>query len=447
MKICVVGSGYVGLVTGACLAELGHQVVCVDNDQKKIKQLSSGKSPIFEPGLEELIVRNAAFDRIAFSSNLLSAVKAAEVIFIAVGTPAKSDGQADVAAVKAVAKIIAQALRGKEPKAPKLKPAYKVIVNKSTVPVGMGDIVTKILVESGVAKKRFAVVSNPEFLREGSALADFMHPDRIVIGASDSRAFNVITELYRPLNAHIIFTSVKSAELIKYASNAFLATKISFINEIANVCERVGSDVVEVADAMGLDKRIGRAFLNAGIGWGGSCFPKDVSALIHLARAEGYNPEILEAISNVNAAQVDAFVGKIVKVLRKLKGKKIAFFGLSFKPNTDDLREAPSLKIIQQLLAAGAKLNAYDPIVNDSGIPKNLLGDKKTADFKLSKSPYEAVTGAEALVVVTEWPEFLELDFSKIKRKMKKLNVFDGRNVFNSKKLSELGFIYHGVGR
>jgi len=438
MKISVIGSGYVGLVTGACLAELGHQVTCVDVDKVKIKLLTAGKIPIFEPGLEELVLRNVSQERLAFSSAIESAIKKTEVIFIAVGTPSREDGKADVSAVESVAKEIAKAIKG-----PSGKPsdAYKVIVNKSTVPVGMGDIVTKILIENGAAKNRFAVVSNPEFLREGSAISDFMHPDRIVIGAQDKRAYEVITELYRPLNAHIIFTSVKSAELIKYASNAFLATKISFINEIANVCERVGSDISEVADAVGLDKRIGRAFLNAGLGWGGSCFPKDVAALIHLARDKGYNPEILEAVSNVNQAQVEMFVGKIKSTLKNLSDKVITVLGLSFKPNTDDLRDAPSLRVIELLLSEGATLKAYDPIV------KNVEQLRIKGKISLANDPYEALEDSQALVIVTEWPEFTELDLKKVKQLMQKPYIFDGRNTLNAKRVKEAGFKYFGIGK
>ena len=435
MKICVIGCGYVGLVTGACLADLGHKVVCADVDKKKIKLLQSGKIPIFEPGLEELIARNVSLGRLDFSSGILVGARQSEVIFIAVGTPAGPDGAADVSAVEAAAAEIAKALMATRLE---LRTKYKVIVNKSTVPVGMGDVVGRILVKSGVSRKMFAVVSNPEFLKEGSAIADFMHPDRIVIGAQDNRAFNVISELYRPLNAHIIFTTLKSAELIKYASNAFLATKISFINEIANICERVGADVNEVADAMGLDRRIGRAFLNAGLGWGGSCFPKDVAALEHLARSLGYNPAILEAISSVNRAQPEVFVGKIKKKLKTLENKTIAVFGLAFKPNTDDLREAPSLKIIQLLLEAGAVVRAYDPVV------KNV---QQINGIELCRDPYQACLSASAIVIATEWPEFSELDYRKIKKHMQAANIFDARNVLPAARIRELGFHYTGVGR
>jgi UDPglucose 6-dehydrogenase len=311
VKIGLIGTGYVGLVTGACLADLGHVVVCMDKDQRRVKLLKKGEIPFYEPGLSEIVKRNIKSRRLFFTSKLEDVILGAEVIFIAVGTPPKADGEADVSAVIDVANGIAQVLKKNHSKSSKSELGYKVIVNKSTVPVGMGDIVTEILKKRGIPEKKFAVVSNPEFLKEGSAVSDFMHPDRIVVGASNNRAFNLLSELYRPLNAHIIFTSVKSAELIKYASNAFLATRISFMNEIANICERVGSDVVEVAEGMGLDKRIGKAFLNAGIGYGGSCFPKDVSALLHLAQTHGYDSKILEAANRTNEEQWELFVEKI----------------------------------------------------------------------------------------------------------------------------------------
>jgi UDPglucose 6-dehydrogenase len=317
---------------------------------------------------------------------------------------------------------------------------FKVIVNKSTVPVGMGDIVTKILSEKGVAEKNFAVVSNPEFLREGTAVSDFMSPDRIVIGASNSKASNVITELYRPLNAHIIFTTIKSAELIKYASNSFLATKISFINEIANICERVGSDVVEVAYGMGLDKRIGREFLNAGIGYGGSCLPKDVSALIHLAKTNGYDPQILASVNRTNEEQRKMIVEKMENVLKSLKGKTIGVLGLSFKPETDDLRDAPSIDIINELRRKGAKVMAYDPVAAVKA--KKLLDGVVFCD-----TAYDAVKKADAAVVTAEWGEFRELDLDRIKASMKSPVIFDGRNIYNPKRMKELGFKYYGVGR
>lgn len=422
MKIAVVGSGYVGLVTGACLANLGHEVICVDNDKKRVASLKKAIVPFYEPGLPELVKKNQKAKRLSFSSDPSLAVNASDVIFIAVGTPPKKDGEADVSAVSAVAYGIAKAMK---------RDKFKAIVNKSTVPVGMGDIVTKILVKEGISEDLFSVVSNPEFLREGSAIADFMHPDRIVIGASNNRAFNLITELYRPLNAHIIFTSVKSAELIKYASNSFLATKISFINEIANICEKVGSDVTEVAYGMGLDKRIGGQFLNPGLGYGGSCFPKDVSALIHLAKKSGYKPKILNAAGMVNDAQINLFLKKIHKRLGSLKNKKIAVLGLAFKPETDDLRDAPSLKVVASLKKAKAKVTVYDPV-------------SKLSEFT---NPYDAVKGVEAIVFATEWNEFRELDFERVKKLAPNAIIFDGRNIYDKKRMAEVGIEYYGVGR
>ncbi len=432
MKLCVIGTGYVGLVTGACFANLGNEVICVDKDRGRLRSLKKSVVPFYEPGLEALVVKNLAAKRIRFSTDLEDGVRRSEVIFIAVGTPSKESGEADISSVIEVAKKIAAALRKHSS-----RKGFKVIVNKSTVPVGMGDVVTKILIERGVSPKNFAVVSNPEFLREGSALADFMHPDRIVIGAATGRAFNVITELYRPLNAHIIFTSVKSAELIKYASNAFLATKISFINEIANICERTGSDVVEVADAIGLDKRIGRKFLNAGLGYGGSCLPKDVMALIHLAAESGYETMVLNSVNDLNQYQIEAFIGKIFKALKKTKGKQITMLGLSFKPETDDLREAPSLKIVERLREKGVKVRVYDPAYKNRSVP----------GLDLYRDIYAALKGSDAMVLVTDWPEFRELDFERVKNIMKGNHIFDGRNIYEPKRMKDLGFIYAGVGR
>ena len=436
MKLCVIGTGYVGLVTGACFANLGNEVVCLDINRARVTQLSQGIVPFYEPGLEALVVRNFKAGRLKFSLNFEPAIKNSEVVFICVGTPPKKSGQADVSAVIDVAKFIAKVLKSRT-KGSKQRRAYKVIVNKSTVPVGMGDIVTRIFKEKGVVDKNFAVVSNPEFLREGSALADFMKPDRIVIGASNNRAYNVISELYRPLNAHIIFTSVKSAELIKYVSNAFLATKISFINEIANVCERIGSDVAEVANAIGLDSRIGKKFLNAGIGYGGSCFPKDVAALMHLARENGYDPQILNAVIETNQYQVDAFVGKIEKVVKNVRGKQLAILGLSFKPETDDIREAPALRLIERLKNKGAKIKVYDPIHKGKSFP----------GFEVCDDVDSALKNSEAMIIATEWAEFVSLDFDRVKKLLRQPIILDGRNIYNPKRLRELGFVYYGVGR
>lgn len=436
MKICVIGTGYVGLVTGACLANLGHDVICVDKDKMRVKGLLKSVIPFYEPGLKELVIKNQKARRVSFTTAINEGVKRSEVIFIAVGTPPRESGEADVSAVIDVAKQIARIIKTDG----KGKNKFKVIVNKSTVPVGMGDVVTKILVEQGVNDKNFAVVSNPEFLREGTAVADFMSPDRIVIGASNAKAFNVITELYRPLNAHIIFTSVKSAELIKYASNSFLATKISFINEIANICERVGSDVVEVAYGMGLDKRIGREFLNAGIGYGGSCLPKDVSALIHLAKSNGHDPQILISVNRTNEDQRRLIVEKMEKVLKVLKGKTIGVLGLSFKPETDDLRDAPSISIIAELRSKGARIRAYDPVAKSKA--KKILGGVEFGD-----TAYDTVKNVDAVLVTAEWGEFRELDLEKIKSLMKSPVIFDGRNIYNPKRMKELGFKYFGIGR
>lgn len=437
VKLAVIGTGYVGLVTGACFANLGNDVVCVDCDLKRLEVLSKGEVPFYEPGLPEIVLKNYKAGRLSFTKNFKDAVQKSEIIFIAVGTPPKSNGQADISAVMEVAQNIAKALKSiKKTRLSK----FKVIVNKSTVPVGMGDVVTEILAENKVPENIFSVVSNPEFLREGSAISDFMSPDRIVIGASSNRAFNLITELYRPLNAHIIFTSVKSAELIKYASNAFLATKISFINEIATICEKLGSDVLEVANAMGLDKRIGRQFLNAGIGYGGSCFPKDVLALMHLAREQGYDPQILSAVSAVNESQIDFFVGKIIKELKTLKEKRITILGLSFKPDTDDLREAPSLKVIDSLIKRGAKITVYDPAVSATS-------KKQLTDISFADGVYDAISGADAIIVITEWAEFKELDFDRAKKLVRNKIIFDGRNIYDSVRVRESGFKYIGVGR
>jgi len=436
MKICVIGTGYVGLVTGACLAGLGNDVICVDKDKTRISSLKKSIIPFYEPGLKEMVSKNQRAGRIDFTMNIKDGIRKAEVVFIAVGTPPRENGEADVSAVIDVAGQIALTFKSDRMMAKK----FKVIVNKSTVPVGMGDIVTKILVGKGVAEKNFAVVSNPEFLREGTAVSDFMSPDRIVIGAQNSRAFNVITELYRPLNAHIIFTTLKSAELIKYASNSFLATKISFINEIANICEKVGSDVVEVAYGMGLDKRIGREFLNAGIGYGGSCLPKDVSALIHLAKSNGYDPQILISVNRTNEEQRKMIIEKMEHVLKSLKGKTIGVLGLSFKPETDDLRDAPSIDIIRELIRRGAKVIAYDPVAA-------VKAAKLLDGVVFRDTAYEAVKKADAAVVAAEWGEFRELDLDRIKSLMKSPVIFDGRNIYNPKRMKELGFRYYGVGR
>ena len=434
MKLCVIGAGYVGLVTAACFANLGNEVICVDNDKKKVTALDKGKIPFYEPSLGELVVHNRTAGRLAFSNKLEEAINASQVIFISVGTPAKANGEADISAVTSVAGSIAGVLQRLSEKNGR---KFKVIVNKSTVPVGMGDIVTGLLIKRGVRQNRFAVVSNPEFLREGSAVADFTRPSRIIIGADNNRAFNVITELYRPLNAHIIFTSVKSAELIKYVANAFLATKISFINEIANICDRIDLDVGEIADAVGLDKRIGRDFMDAGLGFGGSCLPKDLKALIHLSRQNSYAPKLLTATLEINNTRVKNLVRKMAKVLKGLNNKTIALLGLSFKPETDDLREAPALKLVAALKKMKAKVRCYDPAHKG----------KQVAGVKVFSDVYEALKGTDAIVLATEWAEFSELDFDKIKKIVKCPILFDCRNVYDPKKIKESGFLYFGIGR
>lgn len=431
MKICVIGTGYVGLVTGACLANLGNDVICVDKDHKKISELKKGRVPFYEPGLDDLLSLNFADKRLSFTSDLPRSVKHSEVIFIAVGTPPKEDGSADLSALRAVAEEIASALKNTGSK------GHKIIAVKSTVPVGTGEMIEKIMNKRKIPQKNISVVSNPEFLREGTSIFNFMHPNRIVIGASNNRAFNMITELYRPLNAHIVFTDTRTAELVKYVSNCFLAAKISFINEIANVCDRLGVDVSDIAYAVGLDKRIGRDFFSAGIGYGGSCLPKDVSALIHLSEMNDFEPLLLKAVQAVNENQTDYILSKVKKLLGDVAGKKIAMLGVTFKPETDDLRDAPSIRIIKKLKEKGARLTAYDPI----------LKGKEIHSVKVQNNVYSAVRGCEAVIISTEWSEFRQIDFYKMKKLMKKPVIFDGRNIYDRKRMKAMGFIYEGVGR
>ncbi|MEK6957764.1 MAG: UDP-glucose/GDP-mannose dehydrogenase family protein [archaeon] len=427
MKIAVVGTGYVGLVAGACLADLGNEVICVDVDEKKIAALRQGKIPIYEPGLEELVAKNVREKRIFFTVDSAKAIRESRIIFIAVGTPQGSDGSADLKYVFQVAETIGR--NANEP---------KIVVDKSTVPVGTARKVRELIMKH--SKHNVEVVSNPEFLREGSAVRDFMEPDRVVIGATSEEAEKAIYDLYRPLECGILVTTPESAELIKYASNAFLATKISFINEIANLSELVGADINEVAKGMGLDARIGKHFLNAGCGYGGSCFPKDVQAIQKIAKDKNYPLEIVEATEKVNARQKLVPVQKLNKEFSSLKGKKIVLLGLAFKPNTDDMREASSIEIANALVKQGATVVAVDPIARENA-KKILKG------IAYSDSVYEAAKGADAIVLVTEWNEFLELDFEKIAKEMKSKIIVDGRNVYDREKLISLGFKYNGVGR
>ncbi|WP_071518672.1 UDP-glucose/GDP-mannose dehydrogenase family protein [Geitlerinema sp. PCC 9228] len=464
MRVCVIGTGYVGLVTGTCLAHVGHEVVCVDNNEEKVKMMQSGQSPIFEPGLSEMMQKSAQEGRLSFTSDLGAGVDHGDVLFIAVGTPALPSGESDTRYVEAVAKGIGSHLdRG-----------YKVIVNKSTVPIGSGDWVRMIVLD-GIAERQqalvgagnvssgdrvaseigveFDVVSNPEFLREGSAVYDTFNPDRIVLGSNSSRALEVMTQLYEPIVKRVqaedpslspvpvLTTDLSSAEMIKYAANAFLATKISFINEVANICDRVGADVVEVAKGMGLDSRIGHKFLQAGIGWGGSCFPKDVSALVHTADDYGYDASLLKSAISVNHHQRQIAIEKLQKELKILKGKTIGLLGLTFKPDTDDMRDAPSLILIEQLNRLGAKVKAYDPIVSQTGVGQGLSGVIVETD------PERLADSCDALVLVTDWQQFQKLDFAKMALLMTHPVIIDGRNFLNRETMQQAGFRYVGVGR
>lgn len=428
-KICVIGTGYVGLVTGSCLADLGNQVIGADIDTQKILTLRHGKVPIYEPGLADLIKRNQDAGRLLFTTDVANSIVKSDIIFIAVGTPPLKSGDVDVSQVRAVAELIGQNLNG-----------YKIIVNKSTVPVGMGNLVDRIIRKKAFPNQKFDVVSNPEFLKEGSAVVDTFNPDRIVIGAERREAAEAIADLYRHLSGTVVITDLRSAEMIKYASNAFLATRISFINEIANLCDALGADVAEVGKGMGLDKRIGPHFLSPGLGYGGSCFPKDTEGLLGIARKAGYHFKLLEATASVNKVQVDKFYAKISRELKPLAKAKIALWGLSFKPNTDDVRESQSLVLAKKLLKAKAKLLAYDP-VGGAGAKKML------PKLKLASSAYAAAKSAHAVVVATEWNEFKQINLSKLKKIMARPLIMDGRNIYDPQTIRDAGFQYIGVGR
>ncbi len=469
MRVCVIGTGYVGLVTGACLAHVGHQVICVDNNEAKVKLMQSGQSPIFEPGLSEIMQGSIQSQRLTFTTDLAAGVEHGQVLFIAVGTPALPTGESDTRYVEAVARGIGSHLNG----------GYKVIVNKSTVPIGSGDWV-RMLVLDGVAERKgavaepvlagmgvqdsvipatvsedydFDVVSNPEFLREGSAVHDTFNPDRIVLGGNSSRAAALMQELYTPIIERqfaedktqppvpMVVTDLSSAEMIKYAANAFLATKISFINEVANICDRVGADVTQVAKGIGLDSRIGSKFLQAGLGWGGSCFPKDVSALIHTADDYGFETQLLKAAVSVNQRQKLIVVEKLQQVLKILKGKTIGLLGLTFKPDTDDLRDAPSLSLIENLTRLGAKVKAYDPIISQTGMRHGL------SDVIVETDAERLADSCDALVLVTEWQQFQTLDYIKMAQLMHSPIMIDGRNFLNQAVIEEAGFRYVGIGR
>lgn len=428
-KITVVGTGYVGLVTGTCLAEIGHRVICVDIDKNKIENLKNGIIPIYEPGLGELVIKNYKNNKLEFTTEIDKAIKEAEVVFIAVGTPTAPDGSVNLDYVKKVAESIGKAMNG-----------YKVVVNKSTVPIGTGDMVSRII--STYYKGEFEVVSNPEFLREGCAVDDFMNPDRIVIGNGENKAKEIMVELYSPLPGERVLTNVKTAEMIKYASNAYLATSISFINSIAGICEKVGADVTEVAQGMRLDKRIGKyAFLDAGPGYGGSCFPKDVKGMIQIASENNINFSILEAVEGTNEAQKKSLLPKIQKLIGEdLHGKKITIWGLAFKAETDDIREAPALSLIKQLQDRDADILIYDPVAREQG-------EKLNIGLKFADDLYESVKDADCLVIITEWKQFKEVDLNKVKSLLKSPNIVDGRNIFKVEEMKKLGFNYISVGR
>ncbi len=432
MKIGVVGAGYVGLVTAAVFADLGNEVINQDIDTNKIQMLKKGEMPFFEPGLEEMVLRNVREKRLSFTESIEELVDFSEIIFIAVGTPSRDNGETDLQYVVDVAQSIGTYMK-----------SYKVIVNKSTVPVGTGELVKRIIQEHQTHEVPFDVVSNPEFLREGSALFDALHPDRIVIGAPNQQVALKVMELYATLGAPIIVTDVASAEIIKYASNAFLAMKISFINSIADLCEATGADIVQVAKAVGLDHRIGPHFLQAGLGYGGSCFPKDVKSLIHTAREYGADASLFEAADRINEHRVHRFVQVMKSRLKTLKGKTIAVLGLSFKPDTDDLRESRAIRLISLLVREGAHVRAYDPVSMKKA--RDMLPDIKSIVFV--ESPYEAVRGADAMVIATDWREFKQIDLKRVKALMRKPYVFDGRNIYNPDWVKRAGLEYYGVGR
>ncbi len=429
MNIAIIGSGYVGLTTGACFSELGNQVICADNDKKKIESLKKGLPPLYEPGLEELIARNLKNKRLQFSSSIKEAVRSCEIIFITVGTPALDNGEADLTGIENVARAIAMNMDG-----------YRLIIEKSTVPVETGDWVRQTIATYIKDKAKFDVASNPEFLREGSAINDFMNPDRIVIGAESKKARDLLTELYKPFKVPLVITNIKSAELIKHASNAFLATKISFINAVSQICDTVGADIEEVAKGMGLDKRIGLNFLKAGIGYGGSCFPKDLDAFVNISEKLGYNFNLLKSVRKINEEQLNFMLKKIKDSLWIIKDKTVGVLGLAFKSNTDDIRNSQAIGLIRMLESEGAKIKAYDPQAMKKA--REVL-DRVT----FCADAYSAARSSDCLLIATEWDEFKELDFAKIKKLLKRPLIIDGRNLYEPERMSKLGFTYISIGR
>ena len=429
-KICVIGGGgYVGLTTGACFADLGNEVVCVDIDEVKVAGLKEGKLPIYEPGLQEMVERNAKVDRLRFTTSYAEGLENAEFGFIAVDTPSGSEGEADLKYVQMAAETIAREMTDS-----------LVIVNKSTVPIGTADWVAEIVEEYISPGLQFAVVSNPEFLREGSAISDFLHPDRIVLGSTDRQAAEKVAQLYLSLRAPIIVTDLRTAEMIKYASNAYLANRISFINEMASICEQLGADIKEVAAGMGYDQRIGHSYLDAGVGWGGSCFPKDVKALAHMASIHGCHPQLLRAVIEINRDQRRRIVQSLREVLGTLHGKTVGVLGLAFKPNTDDMREAPAVEIIHLLQNEGASVKAFDPVATAKA-------EEMVPTVKYCEDAYQVAEGSHALIIVTDWNEFKHLDMARIKASMAQPVLMDGRNIYEPRRMQKLGFIYRGIGR
>lgn len=430
MNIAIIGTGYVGLVTGACFADLGNRVYCVDNDRKKVESLRKGRVTIYEPGLQETVKRNVKKGRLTFSTNIGDSVKKSQIVFICVGTPSKENGEADLSTLEIVSREIAKSID-----------SYKLIVEKSTVPVETGEWVKQTINAFKGRKGKFDVASNPEFLREGTAIEDFMRPDRIVIGVESQKAKELLISLYKPLKAPFVVTDIRSAEIIKHASNSFLAMKISFINAISVICEKAGADIAKVAKGIGLDKRINKDFLYAGAGYGGSCFPKDVEAFIYIAEKLGYRFELLKAVKEINEKQKDIIIEKISRLIWNIPGKTIGVLGLSFKPNTDDIRNAPAIDIINRLITQGAKIRVYDP--KAMGKTKKIL--KK--DIAYCKSAYDVAKGSECIVLLTEWNEFKKLDFKKLKKLLKRPVLIDGRNIYDPKEMKKLGFVYAGIGR
>ena len=429
MKVCMIGTGYVGLVSGTCFAEIGHDVVCVDNDTTKIDTLRKGGMPIYEPGLDELIARNVKAGRISFTTSIREGVEKSLFLFIAVGTPPKEDGQPDLSSIEKVAEEIGSAMN-----------EYKIIIEKSTVPVQTSKWVRTVIERFSQKVKDFDVASNPEFLREGSAIKDFLHPDRVVLGVETKRAEEKLLELYKPIEAPKIVTDIASAELIKHASNSLLSTKISFINAISIICDKTDADVIKVAEGIGLDKRIGRDFLNAGVGFGGFCFPKDIKAFISISERLGYDFRLLREVERINEEQMVRAVNKLEKMLWNVRDKKIGILGLAFKPNTDDMRFAPSITIIGELQKRGASIKAYDPVSMERA-------KKIMPDIEYCTNAYDVARDVDGIALITEWDEFRTLDLGKIKSLMRQPVFLDGRNVYDPDKMKELGFIYTGIGR